>query len=178
MRDSQTGACIVFNGEIYNYLELRAPLEESGIPFRGRSDTEVLLALYRERGIEMLSLLEGIFAFAIWDPVNGELFLARDGFGVKPLYFAENSRGFLFASELKALLEEPSLSNRLDPVALAQYLTFLWCPSPRSPLKEIFKMEPGTALLVRGGRIRRRWRFYHIPFGTRKLSSAPERCAR
>lgn len=177
MQDPDTGTCIVFNGEIYNYLDLRAPLERQGTPFRGRSDTEVLLALYREHGIEMLHLLEGMFAFALWNPRNAELFLARDGFGVKPLYFAENTRGFLFASELKALLEEPSLAHALDPVALAQYLTYLWCPSPRSPLKGVSKLEPGTALLVRDGRICRKWTFYRVPFGQEPRPDSPETLA-
>lgn len=178
MRDPVAGTSIVFNGEIYNYLELRARLEKNGVSFRSRSDTEVLLALYREQGTEMLSLLEGMFAFALWDPGNRELFLARDGFGVKPLYFAENAKGFLFASELKALLLEPSLHNGLDPTALAQYLTYLWCPSPRLPLKNVSKLEPGTALLVREARIGRKWQFYSIPFGAERRRDAPEALAR
>ncbi len=104
MEDAARTAVIVFNGEIYNFRELRADLERSGHSFRGHSDTEVLLALYEAKGEAMLSLLNGIFAFAIWDDAARSLLLACDAMAVKPLYFAQTAEGFLFASELKALM--------------------------------------------------------------------------
>ena len=117
MADASSRYLVVFNGEIYNYRELRAELEQVGVAFRGRSDTEVMLEWYARLGPAVLDKLNGIFALAIWDRERRELFLARDGLGVKPLYCTEGRRGFAFASELKALL--PVLDSRtLDPAAL------------------------------------------------------------
>ncbi len=165
MWDAARQAVITFNGEIYNYPELREELVKDGIVFRGQSDTEVLLCLYLRVGTEMLARLNGIFAFAIWDTRKRELFLARDGVGVKPIYYAETPRGFLFSSEIKALLKEPSLARDIDPVAVAQHLTFLWCPTPRTILSAVKKLEPGTAFLLRDCKVARRWRFYDLPNG-------------
>ncbi|HXG60973.1 MAG TPA: asparagine synthase (glutamine-hydrolyzing) [Planctomycetota bacterium] len=177
MVDPSTGTCIVFNGEIYNHPEWRERLEKDGARFQGRSDTEVLLALYRAYGPGMLDLLEGMFAFALWDPRREELLLARDGFGVKPLYFTETPKGFLFASEIKALLEEPSVNRAPDPVALAQYLTYLWCPSPRTPFRDIRKLEPGKALLLRDAGIRESWTFYAPPVHAPRSGAPPSEIA-
>lgn len=157
-------AAIVFNGEIFNYRELRAWLEAEGYCFRSQSDTEVLLSLYLRDGYELFSRLNGMFAFAIWDKSRQTLFLARDGLGVKPLYYAETDGGIVFASEIKALLQEPGVSRAIDPIALRHYLTYLWCPAPRTLLRGVKKLEPGHALLVRDGRIERGWRFYALPF--------------
>jgi asparagine synthase (glutamine-hydrolysing) len=165
MPDAQERARIVFNGEIYNYRELRAELEESGYAFASHTDTEVVLNLYLAYGEAMLARLEGMFAFAIWDVGRRELFLARDGFGVKPLYYAFTPRGFLFASELKGLLEEASVPRDIDPQAVANYLTYLWCPAPRTMLRAVSKLLPGEAMVVRQGRLLRRWRFYDLPYG-------------
>lgn len=151
---------IVFNGEIYNFRELRKQLEIEGHIFRGRSDTEVLLALYVRDGAAMLPKLNGIFTFAIFDRRNRELLLARDSFGVKPLYFSEGPRGFVFASEIKALLPLLTGPKMLDPVALSRYLGFLWCPGERTPFLNVRKMSPGEAFIVRDGRITRRWTWY------------------
>jgi asparagine synthase (glutamine-hydrolysing) len=162
--DSTRQAVIVFNGEIYNYRELRRELIASGHMFNGHSDTEVLVNLYLSDGPAMLTRLNGIYAFAIWDVREQTLFLARDGLGVKPLYFAETPKGFLFASELKALLEEPSLDRTLDQEAIRHYLTYLWAPAPRTMLRAAKKLEPGNALLVRNGRLVRQWRYYDLPY--------------
>lgn len=161
---------IVFNGEIYNFQELRKELEAKGHPFLGHSDTEVLLNLYLSEGVAMLSRLNGIFAFAMWDSRNKSLFIARDGLGIKPFYYAETTKGFLFASELKALLLEPSISCELDLSALNNYLRFLWCPAPRTPLKNVFKLEPGHALIVKDGEIKKKWQFYDLPYDQPILS--------
>lgn len=175
MTDANGYATIVFNGEIYNYRELRAELEANGVIFRGRSDTEVLLQLYLRHGEGILSRLNGIFAFGIWDARTRKLFVARDGLGVKPLYYAETPIGFLFSSELKSLLKEPSLPHELDVHAIACYLTYLWCPSPNTMLKGVHKLEPGTAMLVHDGSIKHRWRFYDLPNGSGKEVMSAEK---
>ena len=154
---------VTFNGEIYNFRELRAELQTRGYAFCSHSDTEVLLALYLEHGTALLEKLNGIYAFALWDARSKTLLVARDGVGVKPLYFSECGGAFAFASEIKALLCFPWVPRTLDPQALAQYVQYLWCPAPRTPLAEVRKLEPGTALMVREGRIVKRWRHYELP---------------
>lgn len=164
MLDASGSVVIVFNGEIYNFRELRAELEKDGYRFRGHSDTEVLIALYLREGEDMLRQLNGIFAFAIWDVRSRKLFLARDGLGVKPFYYAETDAGFIFASEIKAILKASDIDRAVDPVAIRHYLTYLWCPAPRTPLRQIKKLEPGCALTVDRGRVERHWRYYELPF--------------
>jgi asparagine synthase (glutamine-hydrolysing) len=165
MWDTDERVSIVFNGEIYNFHELRQELNARGYQFKGRSDTEVLLNLYRAEGDAMLGRLNGIFAFAIWDRETQTLLLARDGVGVKPLYYTETRLGFLFASEIKALLQEPSVSRTLDPLAVQSHLTYLWCPAPRTLLREVKKLEPGHAMRIRARRIEKRWQYYDLPYG-------------
>jgi asparagine synthase (glutamine-hydrolysing) len=154
---------ITFNGEIYNFRELRAGLQTRGYAFCTHCDTEVLLALYLEHGTALLEKLNGIYTFAIWDARSKSLFVARDGMGVKPLYFSESGGAFAFASEIKALLCFPWVPRTLDPQALAHYVRYLWCPAPRTPLADVHKLEPGTALIVCEGRIVKRWRHYALP---------------
>lgn len=154
---------LIFNGEIYNFRELRASLEARGSRFRGSSDTEVVLRLYQEEGAAMLSKLNGIFAVALWDGRDRSLLLARDAMGVKPLYFSALSRGVVFASEIKAMLKLAPEVRDLDAQALHRYLTFLWCPGDGTPLKAVRKLNPGEALVVRNGRIERRWVWYQLP---------------
>jgi len=154
---------VTFNGEIYNFRELRSELRKRGHVFHTRTDTEVLLALYLEYGTELLQKLNGIFAFALWDARLRSLFVARDGMGVKPLYISEANGAFAFASEIKALLCFPWVPRQLDLVAISHYVRYLWCPAPRTPLADVKKLEPGTALLVREGRVVRRWRHYELP---------------
>jgi len=154
---------VTFNGEIYNFRELRSELQTRGYVFRTRTDTEVLLALYLEYGTELLEKLNGIYAFALWDARSRSLFVARDGMGVKPLYISEANSTFAFASEIKALLCFPWVPRELDPQAMAHYVRYLWCPAPRTPLTDVKKLEPGMALLVREGRVVKRWRHYELP---------------
>ena len=168
---------ITFNGEIYNYRELAADLRRRGCRFHSRSDTEVLLQLYRRHGVDMLDRLNGIYSFALWDARERRLFLARDGLGVKPLYYCETARGFLFASEIKALLASPDVSRELDPDALNEHLTFLWTAAPRTVLRAVSKLEPGHALDVRGGRIARKWRHYGLPYDGARLDDPEEALA-
>lgn len=123
---------IVYNGEIYNFPELRRALERAGYAFRSRSDTEVLLALYAERGEAMLPALNGIFAFALWDAAERRLFVVRDALGVKPLYYVADDGFFACASEIRALLALRPDLREVDPTAIHRYLSFLWCPGEGS----------------------------------------------
>lgn len=150
---------IVFNGEIYNYLELRRELESKGHLFATNSDTETILHAYEEYGEECVQKLRGMFAFAIWDEKRQMLFLARDRIGIKPLYYALTGESFLFGSEIKALLLEPTLRPELDPVALQQFLTITFVPAPRTMFRGIYKLLPGHTLTYKDGKveIKRYW---------------------
>lgn len=139
---------IVFNGEIYNYRELRQELAASGFRFRSQSDTEVLLYLYQKYGPDMLKRLRGMFALAIWDTRQQQLWLARDRLGIKPLYYTFVNGRFLFASEIKALLAHPQVSPRLDEEALYHYLTFLTTPAPQTLFAGIHKLLPAHTLTI------------------------------
>lgn len=164
MWDASETVVIVYNGELYNFRELRETLIGKGYTFRSQTDTEVLLNLYREYGEDMLGRLNGMFAFAIWDAGTKSLFLARDGMGVKPLYYAETPAGFLFASELKSLLASPDVDRTVNPAAIRNHLRYLWCPAPETMLQSVRKLEPGCALVVRHGKVARRWTFYDLPY--------------
>ena len=115
---------LIYNGEIYNFQELRLELEACGYQFHSRTDTEVLLYAYVEWGEKALDRLNGMFAFAIWDKTRQELFIARDRYGIKPLYYTQCGNVFLFGSEIKAILEHPSYHTSLDKKALLEYFTF------------------------------------------------------
>jgi asparagine synthase (glutamine-hydrolysing) len=169
MQSSDGSVIIVFNGEIYNFKELRVELEASGCVFVGNSDTEVLLQLYLARRDDrdlapLLRRLNGIFAFALWDSSQELLWLARDAFGVKPLYYSHASGVFAFASELKALLPLIELSREPDIAALDCYLTFLWSPGERTPTPNIRKLGPGEVLRVRDGEIEEHANWFCQPF--------------
>ncbi len=164
MWDATNSVAITYNGEIYNYRELREELSSNGFAFRSGTDTEVLLNLYLKHGEEMLSRLNGIFAFALWDRRQRRMLAARDGFGVKPLYFAETTAGFVFASEIKALLEAESVARDLNPAAVRHYLTYLWCPAPETILKSVRKLEPGHVLTLSDGKIVSSRCFYELPY--------------
>lgn len=163
MTDVGTGVQLVFNGEIYNFRELRTELESSGGVFRGHSDTEVLLHMYLKFGEQMFVRLNGIFTVGIWDPRSRTLTVARDALGVKPLYIFESPRGIAFCSEIKGLLHLVPEARELDPAALHRYITFLWCPGEGTPLKAVRKVLPGEALQISNGRIQRRWSWYQLP---------------
>jgi len=165
MTDVTGTVTIVYNGEIYNYRELRRELVQDGFSFRSDCDTEVLLNLYLRDGSKMMERLNGIYAFALHDHRDDSLLIVRDGLGVKPLYYAESERGFVFSSEIKALLQEPSISRELDHSCIRHHLIYLWTPSPLTMLRSVRKLEPGCAMIVRGGRIEREFRFYDLPFG-------------
>ncbi|MHA1107545.1 MAG: asparagine synthase (glutamine-hydrolyzing) [Alphaproteobacteria bacterium] len=153
---------ITFNGEIYNYRELRRTLEAAGVAFRSASDTEILLQLYMREGAACVDRLSGIFAFAIWDAIERRLFLARDHLGVKPLYYAAPAKGFLFASELKALTLCADVGRDIDEMAVADHLGFLWSAGEATMLKSVNKLRPGCTLTVDSNGIRH-GRFYRTP---------------
>ncbi len=155
---------LVFNGEIYNFRELRSELLSEGIKFNGHSDTEVLLNLYIKYGQEMLARLNGIFAFAIWDKRSQNLFLARDNFGIKPLYYNFSKSNFFFGSELKSLTPLFENTKSLDFESIQSYLTYLYCPGKGTPIKTINKLLPGEAMIVHKGKIKSCWKWYRLPF--------------
>src|SRR5262245_43984765 len=134
---------IVYNGEIYNYPALHAELEGKGYAFTSQGDTEVVLYLYQEYGAKCVEQLNGMFAFGIWDNDRQTLFIARDHFGIKPLYYCQQGTRFAFASEAKALLELPGFATRINLRALDQYLTFLWVPDPLTLFDGILKLPAG-----------------------------------
>ncbi len=141
-------AVIVFNGEIYNFLELRSELEDKGFVFRTNSDTEVILAGYEMWGMDIVSRLRGMFAFAIYDEIKKELFVARDHTGIKPMYYCNISGYYIFASEIKAILQFPGISARVNIPMLPKYLSFLWVPAPATLFENIFELEPGFIMKI------------------------------
>lgn len=140
---------IVFNGEIYNFAEMRADLESKGHKFRGGSDTEVMLAAFEEWEIyEAIPRFNGMFAFALWDNQTKKLYLCRDRLGVKPLYYGEFGSAFLFGSEVKSLLIHPNAEKNIDPTALTHFMRFGYIPGSLSIFKNIKKLSPGTVLTI------------------------------
>lgn len=150
---------IAFNGEIYNYLDLKSRLEAKGHVFRTQSDTETIVHAYEEWGTACLDELRGMFAFAIWDRRQQRLFLARDRLGKKPLYYAVVNGTFIFGSEIKALLAFPGLDRSLDLQAVSDYLSLLYIPSPKSIFRQVRKLPAGHYLLAgrQGIQVRRYW---------------------
>ena len=169
---------IVFNGEIYNFRELRRKLEMEGVAFRTSSDTEVLLELFAREGSDMLHRLRGMFAFAIWDTQSRELFLARDPYGIKPLYYTQTKDGILFASQVKALLASRLVSKELEAASIAGF--YLWgsVPDPWTLYRDVLALPAGYWMRVRGGQldepvcwydIRRHWRGQGTPLAVAEL---------
>jgi asparagine synthase (glutamine-hydrolysing) len=152
---------IVFNGEIYNHERLRELLAKLGHRFRTRADTEAVVHAYEEFGLDCVRYLNGMFAFALWDASARRLFLARDRFGIKPLYYTLVSGKLVFASELKAILEHPEVERRIDVVALNEYLSFEYVPTPRTIFRGIRRLPPGHSLTLSAGglAVERYWDF-------------------
>jgi asparagine synthase (glutamine-hydrolysing) len=144
---------VVFNGEIYNYRELRSELLAKGHTFRTQTDTEVLVHLYEEYGADLVSKLRGMFGFAIWDSTAELLMLARDRVGIKPLYYCVADRFISFGSEIKAILADPDVRAEIDPRVIDRFLTFLYLPGEETLFKNVFKLAPGSYLLAQGGKI-------------------------
>jgi asparagine synthase (glutamine-hydrolysing) len=148
MWDVSRELAIVFNGEIYNYAELRASLERGGARFHSRTDTEVLLGLYRRDGARMTELLRGMFAFAIWDTRERRMFVARDPYGIKPLYLADDGDTIRIASEVKALLAGGRVSSAIDPAGAAGFFLNGSVPEPFTIRRDVRAIEPGTSFFI------------------------------
>jgi asparagine synthase (glutamine-hydrolysing) len=156
---------IVFNGEIYNHWDIRKDLEDK-YNFKSTSDTETLLYGFIEYGLEILNKLNGIFAFAIFDHKTNELFLARDQFGVKPLYYYIDNEKFIFSSEIKSINQVPTIDRQIDSKALLNYLRFLWSPGEKTPFKYVKKLLPGYFIKVNIEQLKNIAieQYYDIPF--------------
>ena len=163
MASNDASVVLVFNGEIYNFQVLRLGLEEKGYIFKGSSDTEVVLNMYLEYGIDCLPKLNGIFGLAIFDCRSENLFVARDALGVKPLYYFSNDELFSFSSEIKSLLALVPDELEPDHESLQRYMTFLWCPGEGTPVKSIRKVLPGELISVRGGKVTAKEQWYRLP---------------
>jgi len=147
---------VVCNGEIYNFQELRKSLEKSGHIFRSKSDTEVLVHLYEQEGLDFLRKLRGMFAIALWDAARSRLVLARDRLGEKPLYLRQEPHRLLFASEIKSILEDDEVPRRVNAAALPEYLTLGYVPAPHTLFEGIRKLLPGHCVIVEKGEVRDR----------------------
>ncbi len=169
---------VVFNGEIYNYRHLRRQLRERGHVLRSNSDTEVILHLYEEHGVECFAHLRGMFAIALWDGRRRELVLARDRLGKKPLFYAQTAGGISFSSELNSLLCDPEVERAVDPQAIDEYLSYLFVPHPRTIYKGVRKLPPATWAVFSDGQLRtgRYWQVdYEEPAAPPPLDQQVER---
>src|SRR5438552_733885 len=178
MSDAEETVWIIFNGEIYNYRELRAELQGKGHQFRTNSDTEVIIHGYKEWGTEVFNHLNGMFGLAIWDVPNERLVLARDAMGIKLIYYKIDNGQLAFGSEIRAILAAEDSRPEVDPVALNLFLRFRYTPSPLTIFQGIRKLAPGTMLVVEKGQCRQeRWyKFSPTPFPipTKKEEAACE----
>lgn len=167
---------LVFNGAIYNFRTLRDELASLGWPFRTQCDTEVLLAALVHWGERSLHRLRGMFAFALWDDHERTLFLARDPFGIKPLYYRHDGPRLLFASELNALLASTTFAAEIDPLSVADYLAWFAVPAPRTIYRDVFTLRPGECATFRAGRldIRASWSFASVPANPKPCTTREE----
>ena len=163
MQSADARYVLTYNGEIYNFRDLRLELEQAGMVFRTGSDTEVLLALFARDGLDCVNRLNGIFAFAVWDRRDRVLSVARDHLGVKPLYYAALPQGFVFASELKSLTLCADLPRDIDAVAVGDHLGFLWTAGENTMLRAVRKLRPGCALTVTAAGTVTQSRYYRTP---------------
>jgi asparagine synthase (glutamine-hydrolysing) len=167
MYNEDESLVVVFNGEIYNYPELKAELKKYKHKFATKSDTEVLLHGYEQWGKELPKKLRGMFAFAIWDKNNKTLFCARDNFGIKPFYYYQNEDTFMFASEIKSFLEHPKFKKELNKEILSSYLSFSFTPTNETFFKNVYRLDPGCSLIVKNNKVKID-RFYTIEFNEKK----------
>jgi asparagine synthase (glutamine-hydrolysing) len=154
---------VVFNGEIYNFVELRAELQSFGHVFKTMSDTEIIVHAYEQWGIDCVSRFNGMFAFALHDSRERSVFLARDHLGIKPLYYTMVGNHLLFASEIKALLQHPKFQRDVDIESLSELFTFRFVPSPKTLFRNVFRLPPGHRMLLSGERISISRYWNHVP---------------
>lgn len=154
---------VVFNGEIYNYRELRKDLLKRGHQLKTHSDTEVIVHLFEEFGEGCLEHLRGMFGFAIWDNVRRELFLARDRMGIKPLYYAQGGGDFIFGSEIKSILEHSAIKPSMDLTALSHYLSLKYVPAPLTLFSGIYSLPPGHSMTIANGQVKTK-RYWDVSF--------------
>lgn len=162
---------IVFNGEIYNFQELRSELQAKGHIFNTKTDTEVILALYEYEGTNLLSKINGMFAFALWDKEKKTLFIARDRIGKKPLYYYNDGTHFLFGSEIKALLKSSVVRKEIRPDALYDFFTYQYIPDPKTIFKNMYKLEPGHWMTINCDGIKKE-KYWDVSF--KNISSKSE----
>ncbi|KPK38564.1 MAG: hypothetical protein AMJ78_09810 [Omnitrophica WOR_2 bacterium SM23_29] len=167
--------CIVYNGEVYNYIELRKELEGKGHVFKTKTDTEVIVHLYEEYGEDCVKHLNGMFAFAIWDFKEERLLLARDRFGIKPLFYSDRNGRLIFASETKAIVQDESVDKDISFEAVHYYLTYLSVPSPLTIYKGIKKLPPASILICQDGKVTER-RYWSVEQKRLKFNSVEECC--
>lgn len=168
MKTADGRFCIVYNGEIYNFRQLRADLQKDGVRFNSDTDTEVILYMYQKYGPKCLQYLRGMFAFVIWDKEKKELFLARDRIGQKPIKFYKDGGTFIFASELKAILKNPEVEKEIDWGAIDEYLTYQYVPHPKTGFKNIYKLEPAHYMVVhRNGEIEKE-KYWDLDFSKKE----------
>ena len=144
--------CIVFNGEIFNYVELKTELRRLGYLFKTESDTEVLLNAFIHYGPDCLNRLNGQFVFAVWNNEAEELFIARDRVGIRPLFYSWTGKTFVFGSEIKALMEYPDVRTEIDPASVSQIFTFWTTITPKTTFKDIFELPPGHFMRISGNK--------------------------
>lgn len=145
---------VIYNGEVYNYKELTSNLIKKGHTFKSASDTEVIVHLYEEFGEDCVKQLRGMFSFALWDNNKKTLLIARDRVGIKPLYYCQTAQSLLFASEVKAILTDPSVQAEIDPALLDRFVTYFYMPGGQTLFKNIQKLEPGHYMTVRNGQVK------------------------
>ena len=162
-------AWIVFNGEIYNYQELRDQLRAKGHAFKTQSDTEVIVHLYEEFGETCVEKLRGMFAFAIWDDRQKTLFLARDRVGIKPLYYYLSDKCLIFASEIKAILADPEVQTEVVPEMIDRFLSFYYVPGEQTLFRNVYKLAPGSSMVVRAGAVQTR-KYWDLGFSPSAIS--------
>src|ERR1039457_175803 len=158
---------VIFNGEIYNYQSLRDDLMSRGHVFKTRTDTEVIVHLFEDFGINCIEKLRGMFAFAIWDEKTKQLLLARDRVGIKPLYYSLSNDCLAFASEIKALLVDPDFKREVAPEMIDRFITFGYLPGEETLLRNVRKVPPGHYLLVEGGKTECR-QYWDLQFSPQK----------
>lgn len=175
MSNEDESIWIVLNGEIYNFLEIRKDLEQRGHVFRSHTDTEVIIHLYEEKGTDCLSYLRGPFAFAIWDEKKQRLFIARDRIGKKPIYYTYRNKDLIFASEIKAILQDAQVSVEVNRSAITDYLSYGYVPTPESMFKGIMKLPPAHFMIYEKGNIKIE-KYWELDFSKKVKMSEREYC--